>query len=112
MIEPKGVYGMLAQILASVDIGSVITRDHAVGILIKLAGQKQYASNIEPLLLEQLMSSPNNQFPMYAEKSLAVINKSNKKRFEDVMTRRLRGFEKESQKKRVEKVLKASAKIV
>lgn len=111
-IEPKGVYGALAQILASVDIGSVITRDHAVGILVKLASQKQYASNVEPLLIEQLMSSPNNQFPMYAEKALAVINKTNKKRFEDVMTRRLQGLEKDSQKKRVEKVLKATAKIV
>lgn len=104
--EHKGVYGLLARILAIADGGSVITKDHAVGILVKLASLKQYADSCVPLLLEQLMKSPNNQFPMYAEKSLAVINKNNRKRFEEVMTNRVEGLEKESQKKRVIKVLK------
>lgn len=104
--EPKGIYGMLAGILAAADAGSVITKDHAVGILVKLARFKQYAPKCEPLLIEQLMKSPNNQFPMYAERSFEVINQNNKKRFEDVMIARLPGLEKESQKKRVSKVLK------
>jgi len=30
--EPKGVYSMLARILATADKGSVITKDHAVGM--------------------------------------------------------------------------------
>ena len=110
MKEPKGVYSMLARILAIADGGSVITKDHAVGILVKLASLKQYADSCVPLLLEQLMKSPNNQFPMYAEKSLTVINKNNKKRFEEVMTNRIEGLEKESQKKRVMKVLKVIGK--
>lgn len=108
--EPKGVYGMLAKILTIADGGSVITKDHAVGILVKLASLKQYADSCVPLLLEQLMKSPNNQFPMYAERSLAVIDRDNRKRFEEVMTNRIEGLEKESQKKRVMKVLKAVGK--
>lgn len=106
MKEAKGVYSMLAGILAIADKGSVITKDHAVGILVKLASLKKYAGDCGPLLMEELMKSPNNQFPMYAEMSLAAIDKTNKKRFEDVMMKRLEGLEKESQKKRVIKVLK------
>lgn len=108
--EPKGVYSMLARILAIADAGSVITKDHAVGILVKLASVKQYADDCGPLLIEQLIKSPNNQFPMYAEKSLAVINEKNKKRFQELMMKRIDGLEKESQKKRVRKVLKTIEK--
>jgi len=103
--EPQGVYGMLAGILATADEGSVITKDHAVGILVKLASLKQYADDCVPLLMEQLIKSPNNQFPMYAEMSLAVITEKNKKRFEEILKGRIKGLEKESQKKRVMKVL-------
>lgn len=109
--EPKAVYSMLARILAIADKGSVITKDHAVGILVKLASLKKYAGVCGPLLMEQLMKSPNNQFAMYAEMSLAAIDEENKKRFEDVMMNRLEGLEKESQKRRVTKVLKNVKKI-
>jgi hypothetical protein len=44
--------------------------------------------------------------PMYAEKSLAVIQAANKARFRKAIEGRLTGLEKESQKKRVLKVLK------
>jgi hypothetical protein len=109
--EPKGIHSMLSKILAIADAGSVITKDHAVGILVKLASLKQYADNCGSLLMEQLIKSPNNQFPMYAEKSLAVINSKNKKRFEGILMKRVEGLEKESQKKRVMKVLKTVGKI-
>ena len=111
MKEPKGVYSLLAGILATADEGSVITKDHAVGILIKLASLKQYSDHCAPLLLEQLAKSPNNQFPMYAERSFSVINQKNKKRFQKVMNERIDGLEKESQKRRVIKVLKAVQKL-
>src|SRR6185295_14194609 len=62
MKEPKGVYSLLSKILAIADAGSVITKDHAVGILVKLASLKQYADNCGSLLMEQLIKSPNNQF--------------------------------------------------
>jgi hypothetical protein len=104
--EPKGVYGFLPKILDVADSGSVITRDHAVGILVKLGTLKQYADECIPLLVEQLLTCPNNQFPMYAEMSLALVTDKNKSVLQKVMTRQLDGLEKESQKKRVAKVLK------
>lgn len=104
--EPKGVYGLLARALEAADSGSVITRDHAVGILVKLGTLKQYADECMPLVVEQLLTCPNNQLPMYAEMSLALVNDKNKPALQKVMTRRLAGLEKESQKKRVANVLK------
>jgi hypothetical protein len=108
--EPKGVYGLLPKILDVADSGSVITRDHAVGILVKLGTLQQYADECMPLLVEQLLTCPNNQFPMYAEMSLALVNDKNKTTLQKAMTRRLDGLEKESQKKRVAKVLKQLTK--
>jgi hypothetical protein len=114
-VEPEGTYGLLGKVLKATDEGSVITRDHAVGILTKLASKKQYTAKCFPLLLEQLRACPNNQLPMYAEKSLAlfesgpgtgVLSSKMSADLEKVLTKRLSGLEKESQKVRVAKVLK------
>lgn len=105
--EPKGVNGMLSKILKVADSsGSVIARDHAVGILVKLGTLKPYKRNCIPLLIEQLMSCPNNQFAMYVEMSLPVIDADNRKRFQEVLEKRMPKLDKDSQKKRVAKVLK------
>jgi hypothetical protein len=105
--EPRGVCGMLSKILKVADTsGSVIARDHAVGILVKLATLKPYKRDCIPLLIEQLISCPSNQFPMYVEMSLPVIDSDNRKRFQEVIEKRGLKLDKESQKKRVAKVLK------
>lgn len=110
LIEPKGVYSFLPRILAISDSGSVITRDHAVGILTKLGTLKQYADKCVPLLIRQLAACPSNQFPMYAEMCERVVTDKNRKAFQKVMSDRLQGLEKESQKKRIMKVLRRLAK--
>lgn len=104
--QPKGVHSLLAKIITAADTGSVITRDHAVGILAKLGTLKQYAPDCIPPLIRQLATSPGNQFPMYAEMALAVITDSNRETFREIITERFDGLEKESQRKRVGKVLK------
>jgi hypothetical protein len=108
--EPKRLYGMLAKILKVADeSGSVIARDHAVGILVKLGTLKPYKRDCLALLIEQLMGCPNNQFAMYVEMSFPVIAADNRKRFQQVMEKRLPKLDRESQKKRVAKVLKKLA---
>jgi hypothetical protein len=104
--EPKAVRGLLPKILATADKGSVITRDHAVGILVKLGSLKQYAGHCFPLLIGQLTTCPHNQLPMYAEMSAGVATGENRKALHKILTKRLPGLEKESQKKRVSRVLK------
>jgi|RhiMethySRZTD1v2_1073278.scaffolds.fasta_scaffold82405_1 hypothetical protein len=105
--QPKGVHGMLSKILKTADTsGSVIARDHAVGILAKLATLKPYRRDCVALLIEQLMSCPDNQFPMYVEMSAPVIDADSREKFRKVIEKRSRDLDKESQKKRVGKVLK------
>ena len=107
---PGAIYDVLPEILAAADSGSVITKDHAVNILIRLAGIKDCAADIFPLLNEQLLSSPVNQLPMYAENALPVIDDSNRAVFVATLTARLADIEKESKRKRVEKVIKKAGK--
>lgn len=109
--QPKGVHSMLSKILKTADTsGSVIARDHAVGILAKLATLKPYRSDSIALLIEQLMGCPNNQFAMYVEMSAPVIDADNRERFRKLIEKRAHDLEKESQKKRVAKVLRKLAR--
>ncbi len=104
--KPKEIYSALSKIISVADKGSVITNDHCVAILIKLCTIKEYAKNAFLLLNERLMISPVNQLPMYAENALPVINEKNKIVFINTLTSRLGEIEKESKRKRIEKVLK------
>ena len=105
-LKPKEIYNNLPQILDAVDKGSVITRDYAVNILINLASVSKLSKNTFSLLIEQLLKSPVNQFPMYAERVLPIVNVQNKKIFMSTLHLRLNDIEKESSRKRVEKVIK------
>lgn len=104
--DPKRIYAALPAILRVAEAGSVITKDHAVNILIKLCANKTYQKSAFSLLLEQLNAAPSNQLPMYAERSLPVVNDGNKKPFIAALKARLDEFDKESKRKRVEKVIK------
>ena len=104
-VNPGRIYKNLATILMVADEGSVITKDHAVGILIKLASDKRYANDSLTLLLHQFRVCATNQLPMYAENALHVIPDGQKGKFVKVLTARLGDIEKESKRKRVEKVI-------
>ncbi|WEK18142.1 MAG: hypothetical protein P0Y49_15225 [Candidatus Pedobacter colombiensis] len=65
--NPGVIYASLAKIIVAADSGSVITKDYAVNILIRLCTIKEYADDAFSLLVEQLLNSPTNQLPMYAE---------------------------------------------
>ena len=99
-------YNNLPYIIKSAEKGSVITRDHAVNIIISLAKTKNYEKDAFSLLMEQLLKSPTNQFPMYAERSIPLINENNKRDYLKILNERLPDIEKESKKKRVEKIVK------
>lgn len=105
-LKPAEIYDHIAHILEVADQGSVITRDHAVNILIALASVSEYTENALSLLAEQLLTSPENQLAMYAERTLPVVNTGNKERFAAILKDRLGDIEKESRKKRIERVIK------
>jgi HEAT repeat protein len=104
--NPAIIYASLVKIIAAADRGSVITKDHGVNILIKLCSIKKYTDNAFTLLIEQLLSSPENQLPMYAEKAIPVVNDKNKALFIKALTSRLDDIEKDTKRKRVEKVIR------
>jgi hypothetical protein len=104
--KPQVVYSALPKIINSSDKGSVITKDHAVNILINLCSVKQYADKVFPLLIEQLHKSLPNQLPSYAEKAMPLINDSNKTLFIKTLSSRLNDIEKDTKRNRVEKIIK------
>jgi hypothetical protein len=104
--NPKMIYSSFARIVSASDNGSVITKDHTVNILIKLSSLKQYADDAFSLLIELLLTCPTNQLPMYAENAIPVVCKKNKKLFIKTLNSRLDEIEKETKRKRVEKVIK------
>lgn len=108
-VMPEEVYEQLPSILEAADEGSVITHDQAVNILITLADSREFSTSALKLLKVQLLKSPVNQLPMYAEKALPVIEAAYKNEFADALRSRLQEIEKESKKKRVEKVIKKLA---
>jgi len=103
--NPKEIYKALPKIIKGANNGSVITKDHAVNILIKLCASKQYEEDAFALLVEQLLNSPTNQLPMYAEKAMPIINEKNKLLFIKTLSSRLDEIEKDTKRKRVEKVI-------
>lgn len=104
--NPKTIFSSLTKIIAAADKGSVITKDHAIGILIKLCSLKPYSDDAFTLLNEQLLQCPTNQLPMYAENALNSISDKNKKKFIQTLNSRLDEIDKDSKRKRVEKVIK------
>jgi len=59
--------------------------------------------------LEQILSSPNNQLPAYAEQAQLAIRDDYRARFIQILKERLPEVTPDSKKKRVEKVLKKMA---
>ncbi len=109
-VDPVAVYVHLPAILAAADKGSVITRDQAVNTLIALAREDAFHDDCMDLLEEQLLSCPTNQLPMYAERVLPVIQPDEADRFMASLHSRLDAIEKESKRKRIEKVIRKLAR--
>ena len=104
--NPQGIYSSLPDIISAAESGSVITRDYAMKILTSLYGKPHYQNDVFPLFIEQLMRCPANQLPMYAENILPFIATHQATAFMTVLRSRLDDMEKESKRKRVEKVIR------
>jgi hypothetical protein len=103
--KPRFIYESVPAILDAVSKGSVITMDGAVNILIKLCGIPAFKENAFVFLIELIQKAPTNQLPMYAERAMPIITNENKVQFISVLSNRLNEIEKESKRKRVEKVI-------
>lgn len=102
-LRPGFCHAHLDKILGTADAGSVITRDHAINILIELAKADTWRDDLLPMLAAQLAHAPPGQLPMYGERSLAVVSATHADDFIAVLTERLRGITKPSQRRRIER---------
>lgn len=105
-LKHKEIFTSLDLIMKTVEKGSVITIDCGVEILAKLNKHSEYFDKTDPLLIEQLWKCPIKQLPMYMEKSLISITKENKEIYHGIIEKRKSECDKNSQVKRLEKVLK------
>lgn len=103
---PDSIFIHLPDILDVANKGSVISKDNLIAILIGLATVPAYHHDAVTLILEQLRSSLPNQLPMYAENVLPVITDHHKDLMIMRLTSRLADVEKDSKRKRIEKVIK------
>lgn len=110
LAKPEAVFMIIPQIMAAVERGSVITRDHAVKALAKLSADERFTRTTMPLLFEQLRTCPVNQFPMYAEELEAATKPGAAKPIIAVVEARMAEMPTEAKRKRVEKVLRKLTK--
>ncbi len=83
--------------------GSVITRDHFVGTLIRLA---ERGLPVGAYLEEQLANCPSNQLPMYAERASGVIAEMGPWEFVRIFEARIGEMKTDSKKRRLASVVK------
>jgi hypothetical protein len=105
-LQADWLFEQLPVVLSVADSGSVITRDHAVNILIHLMKEQDKTASILPLLMEQLLMAPTNQLPKYAEDTLPYLPKAHYATMLQTLQSRLEEIDSDSKRKRVEKVMK------
>jgi hypothetical protein len=105
-VAPMRVFDLFPEIVEALDKGSVITKDCGVGILSSLSAIPECRAKIFPLLMNELRRCPPKQLPTYAGKALVAINETNRKEFIELIHGRIPDLEKESQRKKIKKILR------
>lgn len=105
-INAEQIFKNILVLEQATEQGSVITRDNFIEILAILLDEKEYADLIFPMILKQLKNCPTNQLPMYTEILAPKITSVTCKSFQETVSSRLNEIDKESKRKRIEKVLK------
>ena len=105
--KPTELFESLGKILDIADKGTVVTRDNAMKIMAQLAQVEVYNEDVVPLMIEQVLASPVNQLPMYAEFTAPVIRAEHLEEFITVLQTRLADLDLEPKRKRLEKVLRS-----
>ena len=110
-LKNKELFASIDLISDTVNKGSVITIDCGVGIYAKLNKYSDYSDKVEHLLIDQLWKCPIKQLSQYMEKSTISITERNKEIYQKIINERKTECERDSQVKRLDKVLKQIEKI-
>ncbi len=110
-LKSKELFASLDLISDTVNKGSTITIDSGVEIYAKLNKYSEYQDKVENLLIDQLWKCSIKQLPKYMEKSIISITEWNKEIYKKIINERKPECERDSQVKRLDKVLKQIDKI-
>lgn len=108
-VRAKRVAAALPQILAAADRGSVIAKDKAIGILVRLVAAG-YGESALPAALARLGAAAPNQFPTYAEQIAAVADAEDGLMLTAIIEDRLPRVTGAAKRARLEKLLRRLAK--
>lgn len=108
-VRARKVAAALPAILAAADRGSVIAKDKAIGILVRLAAAG-YGETALPTALTRLVDAAPNQFPTYAEAIATVADAATKPMLAAIVEKRLPGVVGATKRTRLEKLLRMLAK--
>ncbi|MEO9474275.1 MAG: hypothetical protein ABJG41_02030 [Cyclobacteriaceae bacterium] len=106
MFHPQRTFELLGNILQVMDGGSVITRDKGMVMLVGLYNETAYRQDVKPLIVEQILMAPDNQFGQYVEKWMKVILPEDVPVLIDTLEQRLPELTSPSHQKRAHKNLK------
>lgn len=110
-LDKEAIYEHLGLFAAIADGPSVIARDHYVLMLAMLSQEPPYREITTPLLLDEVLKSPVNQLPSYAETATKSVPKSAYTQLIDMITLRLPDVaEYPAKEKKLQKYLKVLKK--
>lgn len=104
--KPKDIYENRAKIAKAMERGSIITQDHGLKTLAKVASANNTNNQeIFPYLMKQLRGCRAKSVPQYAESILCAVNSENVEEFREILAWRFEELS-ASQQRRVKAALK------
>ncbi|MEM9324622.1 MAG: hypothetical protein AAGA85_03160 [Bacteroidota bacterium] len=103
-LVPEQMSEHLGLIMASMDKGTVVTRDHGFTILTQIY-KVDKSGDLLPLILEQLMKAPPNQIGQYTEKFISVMDYTHRDELSAVLQERLNELDAPNHQARIRKSL-------
>ena len=104
--NPNEVFNNLDIIKRVYEKGSVITVDNSISVFAGLAkADKKYEKKVFPIIIEHLKKCRPKEVAQHAERAFVCVNKKNAPEFKETLLKRFENLN-ESQKKRVEKLIK------
>ena len=105
--DAEGIFRNLDKIMEAAKNGSVIAKDRAFEILVKLASYADYFDKAASQIETSLLSAAPNQLPMYAEKSISAYSGRNPEQVINILQKRISDLPTEAKRKRLEKAIKS-----
>ena len=110
-LNPDVIYKNLDIIVRAYEKGSVITVDNSISVFAELVkANKKYEKKVFPIIIGHLEKCRPKEVGQHAERAFICINKGNVKIFKETLLKRYKSLT-DSQKKRVDKLLKKAEEI-